>query len=125
MSGITADTISNMAQGEVNSLLIDWGENTPGQETGVLKASDTVVSCTVAVDSKPVGAADPTFGSVTVNSGALYVNLRSCSAGEATTVNVTMGASQTYGPYRFKFVATTTNGKVIPRYVRVNVQAPN
>lgn len=121
MSRLYADEIREMGRSEVQRIDCDWGENTSGSETGTLKAGDTVASCTVAVQTKPTGASDPTLGSVTVNATALYVNGRSCSAGEATTCSVTMGASQTYGEYVLKFTATTTNSYTIIRYVRVMV----
>lgn len=113
-----------MARGETNTLLTDWGENSQGQETGVLKNGDTVSSATVSVDSKPTGADDPTLGSVTAPASAEYVNDRSCSAGEWTRFNVTTSATQTAGQYRLKVTATTANGKVIPRFVRVDVRVP-
>ncbi len=116
--------VPDIAKGETNTICLDWGENTAGQETGALKAGDTVASCAVSVDSKPIGASDPTFGSVAVNATPLYVNERSCSAGESTTVNITTSSSQTVGLYRLKFIATTTNGKVIPRFIRINVANP-
>lgn len=118
---INAIPVRAIARGEVNRIDIDWGENTAGVETGVLKNGDTVSSCTVAVSTKPSGAADPTFGSVTVNSTALYVNGRSCSAGEATTVSITAASDQAYGLYRLKFTATTTNGYTVPRFASVRV----
>ncbi len=123
MSGIYANQTRVMGRSEVQRIDCDWGENTSGSETGTLKAGDTVASCAVAVQSKPTGASDPTFGSVSVNGTALYVNGRSCSAGEATTVQITMGASQAYGDYALKFTATTTNGYTIIRYVRIVVEA--
>jgi hypothetical protein len=118
---ILVETIPDVARGETNTICVDWGENTAGQETGVLKAGDTVASCTITVYSKPTGATDPTLGSVSVNATALHVNERSCSAGEATTCSITTASDQTAGVYTFKLTATTTNSKVIPRYVRVNV----
>lgn len=122
---ITAPQIRTMARGETARIDIDWGENTAGQETGVLKAGDTVASCVVALDDSPSGSTTPTLGSVTVNSTALYVNGRSCSAGEATTMQIITGSTQAYGTYRLKFTTTTTNGYVIPRYVNVVVVAGN
>lgn len=121
MSGIQSSEIRTMAQGETNTLVIDWGENTAGAETGVLKAGDTVASCTVSVVSKPTGADDPTLGSVTVPGTSGYVNGRLCTTGEWTQVSVQTGASQTAGEYRLKFTATTTNSKVLPRFVRIRV----
>lgn len=121
---LEASQVYDVPRSTVQSISIDWGENTAGTETGVLDAGDTVTSCAVAVDSKPSGAADPTFGSVTVNSGAVYVNGRSCSAGEATSVTMTLASDQAYGAYRLKFTATTTNGFTIPRYCRFRVTEP-
>ena len=66
MSALTAPEHHVAAPGEVNRLYIDWGENTAAEKTGALSAGDTVSSCTVSVDSKPSGAGDPTFGTVTV-----------------------------------------------------------
>lgn len=124
MSGIVCAELYDVARGTVQSVSVDFGENTAGTETGALKAGDTVASCVVAVDDKPSGASDPTFGSVTVNATALYVNGRSCSAGEAVSVTMTLGSTQTYGAYRLKFTATTTNGFTLPRYVRFSVVEP-
>jgi len=121
---ITAKEIRTMARGETNSIDIDWGENTSGEETGVLKAGDTVATCVVVVDSKPTDAADPTLGSVSANGSAIYVNDRSCSAGEATTCTCAMASNQGIGTYRLKFTATTTNSKVLPRFVYVQVVLP-
>lgn len=121
---LTAPEFRSMARGETNTIDIDWGENTAGSETGVLKAGDTVASCAVSLDDSPSGSTTPTIGSVTVNATALYVNGRECSAGEATICTVTTGATQGYGAYRLKFTATTTNSKVIPRYVVINVDQP-
>lgn len=124
-SDINAAAVPTIARGELNTIFIDWGENTAGQETGALKAGDTVASCVVVVDSKPPGASDPTLGSVAANGSSVYVNRRSCSAGEATTCNITAGASQVEGLYRLKFTATTTGGKILPRFVVVNVGVPS
>lgn len=125
MSCLVADEIRCMARGETQRVDIDWGENTAGSETGVLKAGDTVASAAVALESKPSTAAvSPTLGSVTVNATTLYVNDRSCSAGEATTFTITTASDQVYGEYVLKVTATTTNSYVIPRYIKVVVQPP-
>jgi hypothetical protein len=116
--------VYDVARGTVQSITVDWGENTAGSETGILDAGDTVSSCTVSVDSKPVGASDPTFGSVSVNAAAVYVNGRSCSAGEAVSVTMTLSASQAYGSYRLKLTASTTNGFTVPRYCLFRVVEP-
>lgn len=121
---IECKQIYDVARSTVQAVSIDWGENTSGEETGVLDAGDTVSSCVVAVDSKPIGADDPTFGSVSVNASAVVINGRTCSAGEATSVTMTLGATQSYGAYRLRFTATTTNGFTIPRWVRFNVVEP-
>lgn len=124
MSALTAPEHHTVAQGEVNRIYIDWGENTAAQKTGVLSAGDTVSSCTVSVSSKPTGATDPTLGSVTVptNSGSDDINGRVWSTGEATVVTVTMGSSQTVGDYVLKFTATTANGYTLPRFVKLTVR---
>ncbi len=121
---ITCAETGIIGRGETNRIDIDWGENTSGQESGVLKAGDTVASCAVALDDSPAGSTTPTLGSVTVNTNDLYVNWRLCSAGQATTSQIVTGASQIYGKYRLKFTATTTNGYVIPRFVNVQVSQP-
>lgn len=121
---IASPEIRVMAKGETNAIVIDWGVKTAGSETGVLKAGDTVSSCTVAVDSKPSGASDPTLGSVTAPASTGYVNGRNCAIGEWTQCSIVTGSSQTVGIYRLKFTATTTNGKVIPRFVKIEVKVP-
>ena len=117
MSNLIAPQVYEMARGEVRTFTLDWGENTAGTETGELKAGDMIASAVVAIESKPSGASDPTLGAASVNVSAVYVNLRSCSAGEAVTFSVTLGASQAYGRYVLRCIATTTNGFIIPRYV--------
>jgi hypothetical protein len=102
---------------------VDLGESTAGQETGVLKAGDTVASGTIAVTDKPTGATDPTLGAVSVNSSATYVNGRSCSAGEAVAFQVTTGASQTLGRYVLLLTVVTTNGETIKRRLLFDVGA--
>ena len=125
MSCLTFDAIRCMARGEKWRVDIDWGENTSGSETGALKAGDTVASATVAVHSKnPSTADDPTLSSVTVNGSAIYVNGRSCSAGEATTFTVTAASDQAYGEYVLKVTATTTATYVFVRFIKFVVQPP-
>lgn len=92
---------------------VDFGENTAGATKGQLRAGDTVSSATVAIVSKPAGASDPTIGSASVNGSSIYVNDRLCSAGEAVTFLVTLGASQAYGRYLLSIIATTTNGETL------------
>ncbi len=117
---VTCPGIPGVSRGQATHIDIDWGENTAGSETGMLKNGDTVESCVIALDDSPTGSTTPTLGSVSVNVADVYINRRSCSAGEATTCLVTMLASQTYGRYRLKFTAITTNGEVIPRFVVLN-----
>ena len=124
MSCLVAPEIRCLARSEVARIDIDWGENTSGEETGALKAGDTVASAVVIADDMPAGATTPTLGAVTVNVSALYVNGRSCSAGEATTFQITALSNQTYGEYRLKVTATTTNGYTLPRYIRISVTPP-
>lgn len=121
---IEAPQVGTMPQGGADSIDIDWGDNTAGIETGALKAGDTVASCVVALAESPSGSTTPTLGSVTVNVTALFVNGRSCAAGQATSCTVTMGAAQTVGRYVLKFTATTTNSFVLPRFVTVIVRLP-
>lgn len=110
--------IYQLQRGEKRPFAIDWGENTAGLTTGPLPSSDTVASAVVVVETKPTGAADPTIGTVTVNSGAVYVNDRSCSAGEAITFPVTLASDQAYGEYTLKATATTTGGYILVACVR-------
>jgi hypothetical protein len=112
-----------VARGELRAVLVDYGENTAGAETGALKAGDTLASATIAVSSKPTGASDPTLSAVTVNSAVVYVNGRACSAGEAASFTLTVGASQTYGRYVLLISGTTTNGEIIKRRLLVDVGA--
>lgn len=119
----TAPEIRVVAQGETNIVLTDWGESTQGTETGVLKSGDTVSSCTVSVVSKPTNATDPTLGSVTAPASTEYVNGRSCSSGEWTKFSIQTAADQAAGLYVLKLTATTAQSKVLPRKVRVRVEA--
>ena len=120
---ITCTGSPGTARSQATHVDIDWGLNTAGSETGMLKNGDTVSSCVVALDDSPTGSTTPTLGSVSVNSGAVYVNSRLCQIGEATTCLVTMLSNQAYGKYRLKFTATTTNGEIIPRFVVLIVAA--
>lgn len=126
MSNLTSPETRTVAQGETNRLYIDWGENTAGEKTGCLSAGDTVASCAVSVHSKPSGAADPTLGSVTIptqSSQADDINGRTWSTGEATVCTIQTAIDQAIGLYVLKFVATTANSNVLPRYFKVQVSA--
>ena len=123
MSELTCKQVYTLGRSEVRACAVDLGESTAGQETGVLKAGDTVASGTIAVNDKPTGATDPTFGAVSVNSTAIYVNGRSCSAGEAVAFQVTTGASQTLGRYVLLLTVITTNGETIKRRLLFDVGA--
>jgi hypothetical protein len=112
-----------VARGEVRAVLVDFGENTAGAETGALKAGDTLASAAIAVSSKPTGATDPTLSGVTVNGAVVYVNGRACSAGEAASFTLTIGASQTLGRYVLLISGTTTSGEIIKRRLLVDVGA--
>ena len=123
MSDLTCRQTYSVARGELRAVLVDFGENTAGAETGALKAGDTLASATIAVSGKPTGASDPTLSGVTVNSGTVYVNGRACSAGEVASFTVTIGASQTFGRYVLLISGTTTNGEIIKRRLLVDVGA--
>ena len=123
MSELTCKQVYTLGRSEVRACAVDLGESTAGQETGVLKAGDTVASGTIAVSDKPTGASDPTLGAVSVNTTATFVNGRSCSAGEAVAFNVTTGASQTLGRYVLLLSVTTTNGETIRRRLMFDVGA--
>lgn len=115
--------VYTLARSEVRSVAVDLGENTAGQESGVLKAGDTVASGTITVLDKPTGATDPTLGAVSVNASGLYVGGRLCSAGEAVVFSLTTGAAQTYGRYVLLLTVVTTNGETIKRQLRFDVGA--
>ena len=123
MSEITCKQLFTVARSEVRQVSVDLGENTAGQESGALKAGDTASSGTIAVADKPTGASDPALSSVTVNSTAIYVGGRSCSAGEAVVFTITLGATQTYGRYVLMLSVTTTNGETINRRLLLDVGA--
>lgn len=110
--------IHQMRRSEKRPFAVDFGENTAGQTTGKLPASDTVASAVVAVESKPTGATDPTIGTVTVNGSAEYVNDRSCSSGEAVLFPVTLASDQAAGQYTLTVTATTTAGYTLVDSVR-------
>lgn len=126
MSSLTALGVRTIGQGETNKLYLDWGENTAGDKTGQLSAGDTVATCIVAVEDKPTSdAASPTLGTVTVpaNPDSDDINGRVWSEGEATVCVIQTASDQTVGEYVLKFTATTTNGYVLPRFVRLRVGA--
>jgi hypothetical protein len=123
MSELTCKQVYTLGRSEVRACAVDLGENTAGQETGVLKAGDTVASGTIAVNDKPTGASDPTLGAVSVNTTATFVNGRSCSTGEAVAFQVTTGASQTLGRYVLLLTVVTTNGETIKRRLLFDVGA--
>ena len=123
MSELTCKQVYTLGRSEVRACAVDLGENTAGQETGVLKSGDTVASGTIAVSDKPTGATDPTLGAVSVNGAATYVNGRLCSAGEAVAFQMTTGASQTLGRYVLLLSVTTTNGETIRRRLMFDVGA--
>jgi hypothetical protein len=123
MSELTCKQVYTLGRSEVRACAVDLGESTAGQETGVLKAGDTVASGTIAVSDKPSGATDPTLGAVSVNSSATYVNGRSCSAGEAVAFQVTTGVGQTLGRYVLLLTVVTTNGETIKRRLLFDVGA--
>jgi hypothetical protein len=121
MSELTCQQVYTVGRSERRSVTVDYGENTAGSETGALKAGDTLSSVTASTTTKPSGAADPTLGSPSVNGTAVYVNGRSCSAGEAVSMLVTQASDQTYGRYVVTMTGTTTNGEIIPRKIVFNV----
>jgi hypothetical protein len=123
MSELTCKQVYTLGRSEVRACAVDLGENTAGQETGVLKAGDTVASGTIAVSDKPTGATDPTLGAVSVNASTTYVNGRQCSAGEAVSFQVTTGAAQTLGRYVLLLTVVTTNGETIKRRLLFDVGA--
>lgn len=123
MSELTCRQVYTVGRSEVRSVDVDYGENTAGQETGALKAGDTLSSATVSVLDKPSGATDPTLTSPTVNSSTVYVNGRACSAGECVTFKATLGANQTLGRYVLLVAGVTTNGETIRRRLLLDVGA--
>lgn len=121
MSELTCRQSYTVGRSEIRKVGVDLGENTAGIETGILKAGDTVASGTIAVAEKPTGATDPTLSAVSVNASGLYVGGRLCSAGEAVTFTLTLGASQTYGRYVLLLTVVTTNGETIKRRLILDV----
>ena len=123
MSQLDAHQIYAMARGEVRKTATDWGENTSAAETGVLKAGDTVSSCTAAIATAnmPTGATTLTLGSVTVPGTSTDVDGRTCTTGEWTQMTITALSDQTYGQYKVTLTAVTANGETIKRNIIVNV----
>lgn len=118
---MSAREIYILKQGEKRPFAVDFGENTAGSTTGPLPPGDTVASATVALQSYPTGASSPTLGSPSANATTEYVNGRACSAGEAVTFAVTLGASQTVGDYVLEVTATTTAGYILIDWLRFTV----
>lgn len=113
-----------MYQGDVNRLYVDWGNNDPADKTGSLGAGDSVSSCVVAQGTKPGGAADLTFSSVSVPANADEDDIRGrvWDQGEATVCTVTAASNQTEGMYTVEFTATTANGLTLNRPVKIYVR---
>lgn len=115
---MSAPQIHVLRRGEKRPFALDFGENTAGATTGPLPPGDTVASATVAIESKPTDADDPTISAASVNSTAEYVNGRSCSAGEAVRFNVTLASDQDYGEYVLRVTATTTAAYILVVCIR-------
>lgn len=112
-----------MRPGEVRYVYLDWGDNTAAAKTGQLAAGETVSSCTIAVESKPSGATNPTLGSVTVPANTLSDDIdgRVWSTGEATKVLVTMASDQTAGTYVLKQTAVTSQSQTLIQRLKIVV----
>ena len=123
MSELTCKQVYTVGRSEVRACAVDLGENTAGQETGVLKNGDTASSGTIAVSDKPTGATDPTLSAVSVISTATWINGRQASSGEGVTFTITAGSGQTYGRYVLLLSVTTTNGASIKRRLLLDVGA--
>jgi hypothetical protein len=118
---LRAPMILDMARGDSDIANVDCGENTDNQETGFLADGDTVTSATVSIIEKPTNASDLTLGSVTVGSTNNYILGRQCGTGEWVKFRITVASNQTYGLYKVKVVALTTNSNTINRsfYVKI------
>jgi hypothetical protein len=121
---MATNEIHTFYRGEQRPVGVDFGENTAGQTTGPLPATDTIASATAAIDSKPDGAANLTFGTVTTTNGD-YINSRVCSTGEGVKFDCTTASDQAYGLYVGVVTATTTAGKVIKEPFRIMVVPVN
>ena len=121
MSDIECPQVREMTRGESDTMSVDFGENTAGQETGVLTDSVTISSCTASTFTKPSGAADFTLGTPAVISTTKYLLGRTVSSGEGVTCSVEIAADQAYGRYVVQFVATLSSGKIRKRRCVVNV----
>ena len=115
MSEITCRQSPTLTRSEVRACAVDLGENTSGEETGVLKAGATASSGTIAVQSKPSGAADLTLSSVSINGSSIVVAGRTCSAGEAATFTVTTASDQALGMYVLLLTISTSSSETIKR----------
>ncbi len=122
MSTLAAFPVRSMAQGERNTLHIDWGGTVADDPTGCLRPADTIASCVAEVKDNPDGATNPTLGPVTVNTDVERINGRWCQIGEVTICGITIAGDQMPGEYRLRFTATTQAGAVLPRFVRIMVE---
>lgn len=95
---------------------IDFGENTDGEETGILNDGDTASSVSVSIVGKPSGASDPTLGSVTIGSTTRWIEGRQASANEWAKWTITTASDQDVGAYDMEIEVTTANGNKIPIY---------
>lgn len=118
---ITAKSIGVMFPGDRATISIDWGDNRDGLETGCLKNGETIASCVVGLVESPESASAPSFSPVTVTETGVRINKRECLSGECSLCVMGTSANQVLGMYRIKFVATTSNGNIFTRIVRIRV----
>lgn len=115
--------------GEIRTLAVDFGENTAGSETGVLRNGDTIATIAeIEVTERPTDADDPSIYGAAVNSSVITVNGRSCSPGEAITFKAAAGETSSsagdpplVGDYRIKVTVVTTNSERISRDLLLEV----
>lgn len=106
-------------QGESRTAVVDCGDNAAVDATvgaidrGALAPGESVASVTLAVESKPTGADDPTLGSAAVIAANTECNGRIVEAGEGFTFAYTFAADQALGVYVIHAAITTSADKTI------------
>jgi hypothetical protein len=123
MSAIDCRQVYECTLSEKFTAVVDFGDSTAGEETGVLDEGELVSSCTAAIVASPPGATvgTPTLGTPAVNGATVIVLGRTCDIGEAVTVLVTCANDQAYGTYEVRLTATTSLSHIRKRDFIFNV----
>jgi hypothetical protein len=121
----TAPQVLYLMQGATDFVSVDFGESASGSNpTGPLNPGEVLTgSVTVGDLFKPTGASALTISNSAVNSGNVYINGRTASAGEAVQFKVVASATQTKGLYKLLITVSSDSSpaRTFKKVVRVMV----